>query len=269
MVETLNPSNYFFNHHAVAPAFVGFLLFSLSFYILLTEKKTITVISYFLVSLSMGIWLTGIGIQYLSKDVNIATIWVKYYVFLGVVLMPFSVYFYTSSFFNTFNESKRYIIIVFLISIFFYTINITTNYILGDVKYYYYGYYPAANNLVFLYVVFHLSTILLCFRKFFVTIKEVESKDEKHKTKNILIGLIIAALGNIDWLPAIGVGIFPFGYFFIIIWLAFAANGRPWLSISVNRLQLIEEKENENFKWEILETDIANRFKPSVSHEGL
>ncbi|MBI3353955.1 MAG: hypothetical protein HY034_03595, partial [Nitrospirae bacterium] len=170
MVEILNPSNYFFNHHAVAPAFVALVVFCAGLYVFLKERKELPNISFFIFCLTISIWLSGMALLYSTVNPIVADIIFRYYVFFGVVLMPPIFYLLTSSILNQL-EKSRYIAINFFIAIAFYIINLKTNHLYLEMQKYDYGYYPFMNYGSYIFLMFFYITVLVCFNNYIKNIK--------------------------------------------------------------------------------------------------
>lgn len=226
-----NPLNYYFNYNAIIPAFVALVILTIITYVFFKEKKIAASISFIIYCLSKTIWLSGMAIIYSITDYAIAENISKYYVFFGVAIMPPTYYLLSSSLLNLKNK-RRFILINYIIAIAFYIVNLKTGYLFTGMKEYSFGYYPIFNTpTAYLFLLYFYGNVFISFRNLVGNIKLIWPIEERERTKDMVVGFIILHICGIDYLPAMGVDIFPYGYIFLIIGFTYIFNARPWVGI--------------------------------------
>lgn len=242
-----NPSNYYFNYNAIAPATVAIIIFFIGIYIFFKEKKYLSNITFVIFYFCVTIWLSGMALLYSTKDYFIAEAIFKYYVFLGVVLMPPTFYLYTSSVLNH-TKRRRYFLLHYIIAMAFYIVNIKTDYIYAGMKEYSYGYYPIFTTFGSLsFLLYFYGNAIICFKNLIKNVKTIKSEDERNRVKDIAIGFIIGHISGIDYLPAIEINIYPYGYILVVIMITYLFSAKPWLGIKDEALLKQKDGEEETF----------------------
>lgn len=242
-----NPSIYHFNYNAIIPAFVALVLLTIIIYVFFKEKKGAASISFIIYCLSKTIWLSGMAIIYSTTDSFLAENIFRYYVFFGVAIMPPTFYLLTASLLNL-QKMRLPILINYIIAITFYIVSLKTGYLFIGMKEYSFGYYPLLSTPVsYIFLLYFYGSVFISFKNLIENIKWIGPVEERERIKDIIIGLIIFSMCGIDYLPAYGIDIYPYGFIFLIIGLTYLFNARPWSGVKEKTLLKQKEKEGRSF----------------------
>lgn len=211
-----------FNPYAIPPLFTATTLLIIALIVFLKGARTYLKTVFALFCLSISIWLFGFSAMYLSPDKNIALIWARIG-FYGVLFIPTLAY----HFILIFTQSKKRFL---LTTLYAYSIPIllliSTNYIYKDIAIYFWGYYPVAGSLYFIFVIaffciFTWSVILL-----FFALHDYKKKNnivKAQQTKYVIAAFIIAIPATMDYIIKYKIEIYPYGYIMTLIFISILA----------------------------------------------
>jgi len=209
MSEFFDITNYYFNPYAIPTLFMGTLMGILGIYVFSQNKRAMVNIVFLLLALSVSIWLLGMSMGYLSKDKEQALIWYRYFSFLGVAFIPPNIYFFTVSLLKLFKRQKWVFLATYPIGLLFY---LRVNYLMVDVRRYFWGWYPWYSPISYIFLAFFFMIMLVSFWNYVVSLKKIDLPIERNRVKLVFIGLLLAYIGSVDYMPAYGIGVYPFGY---------------------------------------------------------
>jgi signal transduction histidine kinase len=176
-------------------------------------------ISFFLTTLSLSIWLLGTSVLYSSKYEQIAVFWIRLH-WSGVVFIGSSIYFFTVSILNLLPKKKGSVKWGYLFSFLFLGSLWTGNSLISGANHYFWGYYAKTGFLVFPFLVIFFTQMLFCFYHYYQSYKKIKSTQLRRQVKIVFASFIIAYTASADYLPAMGVGIYPFGYLPMILFVS-------------------------------------------------
>jgi len=220
MSQLLNLSNYFFNPHAIPVLTVGSLILLAGIIIFIANKKALPNFAFFLICLSVGIWLLATGIGYLCENEKVAVLWFKYDNF-GVAFISISAYFFTRSFLNL--KGKRIVLVGYTLALLFGILIIKTNYLVTGVRKYFWGYFPSWGILGYPFLVFFFGCMLLSFFLLFSQFPKTDSLIKKNQIKYVIVAYLIGYTGSVDYFATYGIEVYPFGYISLFLFLSIIA----------------------------------------------
>jgi len=199
----------------------GFISLLLGSFVVSKNRTSPTNRTFFLLCLSFAVWLLAYSIAYSTKSYKIAvtcaSITCTSVTFVGTLLYHFVVDFLDLKKERIFLFAAY--IFTFIVSIFF----ITTHYFLNGVYNYFWGYFSKAGPLHPYYLVFQTLIILRAEYLLYNALRH--EKDKLSPLRQIQIKYFLAASilllpGMVDYIPKYGIEIYPFGFFFILLFLA-------------------------------------------------
>jgi PAS domain S-box-containing protein len=212
-------TNYNFNYNAVFTGVSSFAILTIGLIIFLQNTKS-AINRFFLLScLSIFVWLSGFSMVYLSKEGAVALTWFKYYSHLGVVSIVPNVYFFNRAVTRGLRNLSPWFIVGYFLSLLFYGLGFGHNFIVGTIRYPW-GWYPHYSPLSYCFLSLFLSLMVLSVSELWRALGKSESKTENKKIKILLIATLIGYTGILDFLPALGIALYPFGYLTVFIWIS-------------------------------------------------
>lgn len=211
---------YQFNPYAIPPFFTAIFLFALGFFVFIKNIRLMPNIAFGLLSLSSAIWQFGFGMEYLSIKEETALFWNRF-VYLGVPFIVPTMYHFSVSF-PGFKEQKRFVILSYILAAIFVLLS-RTDYFITGLRKYFWGYYtnPGILHHPFLIIWFSLGIVSII--NLYKGYKNINSALERRRRKYMFLALIISLIGTLDYLPAYGLQLYPFGYLPVVICLSLIA----------------------------------------------
>ncbi|MEA3313352.1 MAG: PAS domain S-box protein [Caldisericota bacterium] len=224
-------SNYYFNPYAIPVMVTAVILFIFGVVSLFLGVRSKTNSSFFLVALTLFIWVSGTSILYVTQNPELALFFYKRYTFLGLVLIPPSAYLLILSLFHKLRKKKWLVLVNYIIMLLFYFIANTTDLMFIGVRKHFWGYsiqYDRAG--LYLLVVFAFLLLLTLYYYVRVNRAVLISKTQR---KLFLFSYLVGCVTLVDILPAFGFEVYPFGYITILIFAII-----QWYSIGKYRESL-------------------------------
>ena len=217
-----NRASYYFNPYAVPVGLMGFFVLLLAVYVFNQNRRSAINFAFLILGINVHLWLFGVSMIYLCQEYALASFWYRYYAVIGVIFLPSSIYFFTTALLEITKQKNVFIWANYLVSLFFLLVAFTTNYLVAGVRKYYWGWYPnygIIGSFPFLCFFFFLTCV--CARYFIKAFRGMPSGFEKNRIRLTFIGLSFAYFGVLDFLPGFGIGVYPFGYIAIFIFILF------------------------------------------------
>ena len=208
--------NYLYNAHGASVMICGLGIIALGAYILFRNPKSLANRSFFLLCLSLFIWLVGFGLISFSNNEAIASFWARI-IELGVVFIPANIFFFVSVFLGLYNREKPLVLSVYFVSFFFFAAVLGTNLFVTGVKNFYWGYYNLYGPLGYVYIAFFVVIMLTCLQRLWNAAKKTGTNLKKKQIFLVFFAIAIAYLASVDFLPHFGISVYPFGYMPIFI----------------------------------------------------
>ena len=219
--EIFSPSNYYFNPWAVPVFFTSLYGISMAFFVWSKNKSSIANTSFALVCLSSGMWLFFTVGMFMSKDEGLGLFWNKF-IWMSIPFISPAIYFYSVSWLGL-QKQKKIAAIIFLLALIFVLLAVNTKYVIVGAKKHFWGFYPEYGPLSMPFMSFHFLVMMGSFLNFIFVYKKSASLLQRRQIRYIFIAYLIAYLGSIDYLPALGIEIYPFGYIFVFACISIIA----------------------------------------------
>jgi signal transduction histidine kinase len=215
------------NPYSIPPLMSAFIVILLGLYVVCRKESSTLQRRFFLVALCIFTWLSFFGLGYSMKNPKMALFLFRC-AYLGVAFLPVTVFHFHLEFLN--REEKKLTRFFYFVSAICVPIS-WTPYFFSETKNFFWGPYPQAGLLYFIFFIYFLPVLwagpVKCFREAFIK-KTANISPAQHKQLPFVVfSFFIANLGMVDFLAKLGFSIYPFGYINILIWcvvLAFAIS---------------------------------------------
>ncbi len=200
-----DPSNYFFNIYAVFSFVTALVVISFGFWILYHNPKGEKNRAFFGVTFFPFIWQIFEAITYSSRNPDIAFFWYKNFAYTGVFYISAAVFFFSTVWSEKiYRKSKKIVYFFYGFLTVLALINIFDEHsVFSGVRWHFYGYYVVFTPLGIVFLGLWFIPLIWAFYNLYESFKEAESSLVKNQIKLLNIGLLIAYLGVVDYLPAI------------------------------------------------------------------
>src|SRR5712691_4152684 len=201
---------YHFSPFAIPPAVTAAVVMGFAIVIALTRFSR-TSMAMFSVSVAVAAWQVARVFTFLAVDSRTALIWAR----VGCACVPFiapAVYQFVATILESANHRRIVSVVAWLLAAQFAVLALTTDYLVSDVRRFWWGFYPTYN------IAARVLYPLFCGSLLVVTVVDIvraypRSKGtERRRIRLFTIALGIGCLAAIDFLPAYGIAIYPFGW---------------------------------------------------------
>jgi diguanylate cyclase (GGDEF)-like protein/PAS domain S-box-containing protein len=188
--------------------------------VLARERASAVTVSFFVVTLTVWVWLTGISLMAMAQSSPMALDLARF-AYVGVALIPAAVLQFTAALTGTTRRQRPALVTAWCGGAAFAAVFVATPWMLVGTWQYWWGFYPhlapvTAVFLLFFGVVLGGSLILLARSR-------AQTSQERRRNTSFLAALAVGYLGSIDYLPAFGVELYPIGFLPILGFIVLAA----------------------------------------------
>ncbi len=209
--------SYCFNLQAIPLFFVGASMLLSGLFVYSKNRSSSINKVFLLICISVCVWLLATALGYLSKVPEVAKVWFKIDNF-GVIFISINVYFFIVLFLDV--KRKLTILLGYLTAVLFGALITITDFLVIGVKKYFWGYFPEWGFLGFGVLLFFFGFMLASFIELVRHYRIVKAPlNKKNQIKYMFIAFLGAYTGSVDYLPAFGVEVYPFGYISIAFFL--------------------------------------------------
>jgi diguanylate cyclase (GGDEF)-like protein/PAS domain S-box-containing protein len=223
-MSIFEPARYSFSLFSLPTFVTAILAIFLGGVVFFKEKASRASLAFLGMTLSISIWLTCRSLLYVSLDENTALFWAKAS-YIGVPFIPVAAYQFAISVLDQFKQNKESLSLSWFLSAGFCAVILSSDALIVGLHKYSWGYYPKYGWLSLVFIVCFLCLTFASIRLFFISYKKADDQTEARRSRFFLIGFSIAALACIDYLPAVGVAIYPVGHLPLLIFFCMTAWG--------------------------------------------
>ena len=201
---------YHFSPFAIPPAVTAVVLVSFAIVLVLTRFSR-TSLAIFGVSVAAAAWQVACAFMYLAADSRTALIWAR----IGCACVPFiaaAAYLFVATILESATHRTIVSVVAWLLAARLAVLSLTTTTLLGGVRRFWWGFYPTFNTAGrVLYPLF--CAVLIAVTVFdIVRVYPSSRAGERSRIGLFAIAMGIGCLAAIDFLPAYGLAIYPFGW---------------------------------------------------------
>jgi diguanylate cyclase (GGDEF)-like protein/PAS domain S-box-containing protein len=177
--------------------------------VLARERASAVTLSFFVLTVSVWIWLTGISLMTMAVTAP-AAFGLARFAYVGVAMIPAAVLQFTAALTGNTRSRRALLAFAWCGSAAFAGIFLATHAMLAATWRYSWGYYPrlaaaSALFLLFLVAVLVYSLVLLGRAK-------AQTGQERRRNRSFFGALAVGYVAILDFLPAFGVAIYPLGF---------------------------------------------------------
>ncbi len=219
-MELFHTENYTFNPNAIPVAICAVAILSLG--LLVLEKNPASKInrSFLFFTSPIFIWLIGYAFSYHANNPQTSLTWARG-AYLGVVFISPGVFYFVTVLTRVERPWRLFTRISFLISGLFLPLAFFHPLFISGTELHSWGYYPRYGPIGALFLIAFFTPMLTMFYLLKNAIgKEIYTPRQQRQFRIVLLGLLVAYTGAVDYLPKFGVDIYPAGYISILLFVA-------------------------------------------------
>jgi PAS domain S-box-containing protein len=181
------------------------------------ERANDESLSFFKLMSAIGSWLFGCSWMYASGDAETAFWWAKI-AHIGIAFIPSAAFELSTVMMQDFQISRKKVQSLWAISFFFLIVILATDLQFSSMYHYDWGFYPhyLLTGIPFLIYFFGtLIAVIIRYVRGFHLARHGTS--QKRKGRIVLLAVLIAYIGLIDFFPTFGIAVYPIGFSAIIV----------------------------------------------------
>ena len=222
ILQVLNPANYSLNGYAMPMLVVGFAIAVLGLFVLVRERGSLIGILFLFMCLSTSLYLAATGVNYASHDDGLSLLWIRISQ-LGSVFIPTTVLLFTVARLGLFHRFRFTIAASIVLStLLAFGVIFTDLHVRGSARFFW-GNFVQYGLLGFVFMGFFFFIMVLTLRLYWQEYRLSTNELHKKRFRGLLIAFSIAYVGAVDFLPALGVPVYPFGYVPMFIFVVISA----------------------------------------------
>lgn len=223
LVHLFTPDSYFFNPYALPRFLVGGLALLLAAIVLVREPRSPVSLSSLSVVLPVVVWLLGYGMAFSTGDAALALVWTKA-VWFGVAFIPTTSLLFTVSRADRWRERWPWVAMSALGSVLFGGLAVATDWLVDGLYSYPWGYYGRSGPLIWPFLLFFVLPIAAGLRLCWQEYRRSPPGVRRLRLRATLLTFGLSSLGIVDYLPDLGVPVYPFGLVAVLAGVLVAAR---------------------------------------------
>jgi PAS domain S-box-containing protein len=228
-----DPANYSFNVFAVPTVITAIATLALGLVVLLDERQSRVNIPFFVMTLTATVWLAGYSVMYTAQNETVAAFWALIGQ-TGIIFIPAAVYHFTVRTLDIYRRHKSHVWLAWLVSAGFLATALGSNTFVDGVYAYGWAYYARYGRMSIPFLGFFFVLMVLSLYHYWVECRTAPSGSRKKlRSKALFKAFCIAYLGSIDFLPAFGFPLYPWGYVPVLAFIALTAQ-------TISRYRLVD-----------------------------
>jgi len=209
--ELLNPANYRMTLFALPTLLTASTMLALGLMVLVRERHSRVSVSFFVMTLTGAIWLFSYSLVYCAQTEGAALAW-SVIGHIGIIFIPPAVYHFTITSLLLYHRHRRRVWLIWEISAFFLVIVFAGDAFFAGVRLYWWGYYPIYDWMGVVFVCYFFVLMALSLREYGSACRAAVPGVGVLRSRALFRAFCVAYLGAFDYLPALGLPVYPFGY---------------------------------------------------------
>ena len=229
----LAASSYSWNPYVLPILIAASATLLLGIWVVQRERFSSVSFLFCVLTLTLSIWLFAFSVMYCSHLSSVALWWAKA-AYLGVPFIPSAIYHFTVAVLGLSVPYRRSVWLSWLLSVFFAAAIITSDWLIGGLYHYWWGWYPRYGWLSVPYLTFFFGMMVVSLRHFWHAYRTTTpGTTDSRRVKTLLIAFGVMYTASIDYIAKYGIACYPFGYLPVLVFAILAA----W---SIRRYRLVE-----------------------------
>lgn len=202
-------AGYYLNVHAIPMFVIGEATLALGYLVFRSNRQSAAHRHFLMLCGSIALWLNATGLGLCAETADLALAWFRVDN-VGVMFISVAFYAFSSEFLCL--ERRRSIWLGYAsASVMALAVLLHEHFIIG-VRQYWWGYFPQWGSASLPFFVLFFSYMAVAFNDYYRSYRSIKTPIKRQQVKFVLAAFIIAYTASIDFVPAFGFEIYPFGY---------------------------------------------------------
>ena len=211
-------SHYHYSAYAIPPLFTSAILLCLGIAVLVRDRASSISRLFFLMLATTSFWLCAFSWMYAASDESTALVWAKV-AYLDIPFICAAIYHFTVHVLGLAQQRRRMVLCAWTVSAIFAGTAYWTDALIEGVYHYWWGYYPKYSWLGLPFLLYFVCMLALSARHYAMEYAACPPGIRKVRIKWFLIGFLGPFVATLDFLPKLGVALYPVGYLPLLWWL--------------------------------------------------
>jgi diguanylate cyclase (GGDEF)-like protein/PAS domain S-box-containing protein len=207
---------------ALPPLATAGAMLLLGLFVLWRERASREGALFAVLAITVTVWLGCFSAMYLSSDEAVALFWARA-AYLGITFIAPAAFSFAVAVTRDWPGQRRRVAASWLISALLCAASVGTGALVRDLYRYPWGYYPRFRWLGVPFLAVFFAQLALALRQYWADHRRAKSAVHRQRTRWLLVSFAIAYLGCVDYVPAYGVRLYPFGYIPIFVFIVLSA----------------------------------------------
>ena len=218
--HVFNPDQYRFSVYAIPDLVVAAFIISLGIFVMVRERRLRVGLIFPLTSLSMGGYLFSAGMLFLSMDGDLFVLWSRAAIFCPVFI-PWTEFLLAAAILDQLKRYRSGIAATFVLAVFFAIAILFSDTYLREMPWVFpWGKSLRYGPLAWIFIFYFLVTAIVILRIYWLAYKRSNDERTRNRLRGIFLSFSVGLLGVVDFLPGLGIEVYPFGYFPIACYTA-------------------------------------------------
>ncbi|MBU2219575.1 GAF domain-containing protein, partial [Patescibacteria group bacterium] len=194
----------------ILPLISAIFVFFLGFFVFLRNRKERINFTFFLHAIAISLWLFGTFMMFINRESRDLSIFWDRFIYGSVVFIPAFMYHFGLAYSQ---KKPDFLLKLGYVLSFVFLFLVPTKYFVDDLFVYQWGVHTKAQFFHHIFLVYFVSYVVIWFVKMFLYYKSLRVAILREQAKYIFIAfLVLFSIGPMAYLPAYGLGIYPFAY---------------------------------------------------------
>jgi diguanylate cyclase (GGDEF)-like protein/PAS domain S-box-containing protein len=196
---------------ALPPLATAVAMLLLGCFVLWRERASREGALFAVLAATVTVWLGCFSAMYLSRDATVALWWARA-AYLGITFIAPAVLSFAVAVTRDWPRHRRLLAMSWLVAAVLCAASVGTGALVRDLYRYPWGFYPHFRWLGVPFLGAFCAQLALALRQYWTDYRRAKTDLHRQRTRWLLVSFAIAYLGCVDYLPAYGVRLYPFGY---------------------------------------------------------
>ncbi len=215
----MNMGLSFAHLHAVLVGVSGMIVLMLGWYVLGKRAHSNVNRAFFLLSLTLSIWLLGFSFGAASPTSKQAAFWEIYVAHVGIMAIGPTLLLFVVTYLNRYKRFRTILLISYALApIFYLLIYVDPHFLPYETYQHFFGWYKQVDRHYLIFIAYFAANVIFSLALLVSTYDNTENGEKKKRLRALVDGLAFASLGILDWLPSFGYPLsYPFGYIAVLM----------------------------------------------------
>jgi signal transduction histidine kinase len=192
--------------------------------VLWRERVSAISTTFFLITLTVSGWLATVTAMYSTGEPARALFWARL-CYIAVPLIPAAIYHFSWSLLADQRRDHRFVVAIWMVALTFVGVFVGTDAILRDVHLYPWGFYPRLRGIgAALFLLFFGAVLTASLRLHILEQRMPHPRRQHERVRAFMFAFAFGYVGSVDFLPSLGINVYPFGFLAVATFLILAAR---------------------------------------------